>query len=57
MDPAFALLRDRARTSNRPLSDLARALIDGTEPLTAPDPDLGRSPRSSGRVQGATGGR
>jgi AmiR/NasT family two-component response regulator len=36
MDQAFALLRDRARTTNCRLSDLARAFIDGTEPLTAP---------------------
>src|SRR5689334_13266459 len=57
MDQAFALLRDRARASNRRLSDLARAFIDGTEPLTTPPPGLGRSPRSSGRAQGATGGR
>jgi ANTAR domain len=36
MDQAFSLLRDRARTSNRRLSDLARAFIDGTEALTGP---------------------
>jgi hypothetical protein len=36
MDQAFSLLRDRARTSNRRLSDLARAFIDGTEVLTSP---------------------
>ncbi len=36
MDQAFTLLRDRARTSNRRLSDLARAFIDGTETLTSP---------------------
>ncbi len=57
MDQAFALLRDRARAGNRRLSDLARAFIDGTEPLTAPDAGPGRSPRSSGRPPGATGGR
>ena len=34
MDQAFSLLRDRARTSNRRLSDLAQAFIDGTETLT-----------------------
>src|ERR1700723_1918145 len=34
-DQAFSLLRDRARTSNRRLSDLARAFVDGTEPLTS----------------------
>jgi hypothetical protein len=38
MDQAFTLLRDRARASNRHLSDLARAFIDGTEALTGPDP-------------------
>ena len=31
MDQAFSLLRDRARASNRRLSDLARAFVDGTE--------------------------
>ena len=51
MDPAFALLRDRARTSNRPLSDLARALIDGTEPLTAPDPARTGLPRPATRLR------
>src|SRR6202795_5220071 len=45
-DQAFSLLRDRARTSNRRLSDLARAFVDGTEPLTTPGPGLERSPRS-----------
>ena len=33
MDQAFGLLRDRARTSNRGLSDLARGFVDGTESL------------------------
>ena len=41
MDQAFTLLRDRARTSNRRLSDVARAFIDGTETLTGLD--AGRS--------------
>jgi hypothetical protein len=36
MDQAFTLLRDHARTSNRRLSDLARAFVDGTEALTGP---------------------
>jgi hypothetical protein len=36
MDQAFSLLRDRARTSNRRLSDLARAFVDGTEVLAGP---------------------
>ncbi len=43
MDQAFSLLCDRARTSNRRLSDLARAFIDGTETLTGPA--AGRSRR------------
>ena len=34
MDQAFNLLRDRARTSNRRLSDLAQAFIGGTETFT-----------------------
>ena len=38
MDQAFSLLRDRARTSNRRLSDLARAFIDGTDTLTGTAP-------------------
>jgi hypothetical protein len=45
MDQAFTLLRDRARTGNRRLSDLARAFIDGTETLTDLDPSRPR-PRS-----------
>jgi len=36
MDQAFTLLRDRARTSNRRLSDLAQAFVDGTEAITGP---------------------
>ena len=36
MDQAFTLLRDRA--SNRRLSDLVRAFIDGTQALAGPDP-------------------
>jgi hypothetical protein len=35
MDQAFSLLRDHARASNRRLSDLAQAFIDGSESLTA----------------------
>jgi AmiR/NasT family two-component response regulator len=45
MDQAFSLLRDRARTSNRRLSDLARAFIDDTETLTALDASRPRPPR------------
>ena len=49
MDQAFTLLRGRARASNRRLSDLARAFIDGTEPLTGPDPRRPRPPRPATR--------
>jgi transcriptional regulator with GAF, ATPase, and Fis domain len=38
MDQAFSLLRDRARSSNRRLSDLAQAFIDGSESLTGLTP-------------------
>ncbi|WP_246144285.1 ANTAR domain-containing protein [Actinacidiphila oryziradicis] len=34
METAFTALRAYARAHNRRLSDLARAFIDGTEPLT-----------------------
>src|ERR1700729_894878 len=44
MDQAFTLLRDYARTSNRRLSDLARAFTDGTEPLTSPNAGRSRRP-------------
>jgi hypothetical protein len=42
MDQAFSLLRDRARTSNRRLSDLAQAFIDGKETLTEPNTSRSR---------------
>ena len=38
---AFALLRNGARSQNRRLSELARAIVDGTEQLTPP-PAYGR---------------
>jgi transcriptional regulator with GAF, ATPase, and Fis domain len=49
MDQAFALLRDRSRATNRRLSDLARAFIDGTEPLTTPHRGPTRPPRPATR--------
>lgn len=49
MDQAFTLLRDRARASNRRLSDLARAFIDGTQALTGPGPGRTRPPRPATR--------
>jgi GAF domain-containing protein len=55
MDQAFSLLRESARTSNRRLSDLARAFVNGTDPLagldaSAPTPRLPapRPPRRPG---------
>jgi AmiR/NasT family two-component response regulator len=50
MDQAFSLLRDRARTSNRRLSDLARAFVDGTETLAGSNASKTR-PRRPGDGQ------
>jgi transcriptional regulator with GAF, ATPase, and Fis domain len=36
MDQAFAVLREDARTRNLRLSELARAFVEGTDPLTSP---------------------
>jgi GAF domain-containing protein len=47
MDEAFNLLRDYARTSNRGLSDLAQAFIEGTETLTSLNAGASR-PQPSG---------
>jgi GAF domain-containing protein len=44
VDLAFTLLRDQARGRNQRLSDLARAFVDGTQPITGPAVD---SPRTS----------
>jgi AmiR/NasT family two-component response regulator len=46
-DQAFSLLRDRARTSNRRLSDLARAFVDGTETLAGLNASKTRQPLTS----------
>jgi transcriptional regulator with GAF, ATPase, and Fis domain len=43
---AFDLLRDQARNRNQRLSDLARALVDGTQPMDVTGPASG-SPRAS----------
>jgi len=55
MDQAFNLLRESARTSNRRLSDLAQALVNGTEALAGlnvsrsePRLPAGRPPRRPG---------
>ena len=50
MDQAFTLLRNRARASNRRLSDLARAFVDGTEPLTGPAVGRTLPPRPATRL-------
>jgi AmiR/NasT family two-component response regulator len=34
VNQAFTLLRDQARNRNQRLSDLARAFVDGTQPIT-----------------------
>jgi transcriptional regulator with GAF, ATPase, and Fis domain len=44
MDQAFSLLRESARTSNRRLSDLAQAFVDGTDALAGLNP-AGAQPR------------
>jgi transcriptional regulator with GAF, ATPase, and Fis domain len=44
VNQAFDLLRDQARNRNQRLSDLARALIDGTQAITGPS---NGSPRAS----------
>jgi len=49
MDQAFTLLRNRARASNHRLSDLAQALIDGTQTLTALNASRPRPPRPGSR--------
>jgi len=51
MDQAFSLLRDFARARNRRLSELAQALVEGTESLTGPAdhqprPDSWRRPQT-----------
>ena len=51
-DQAFGLLRDHARSRNQRLSDVAQALIDGTEPV------IGRTPpRGSRDAQARLRGR
>src|ERR1700730_3797066 len=55
MNRAFSLLRDFARSRNLRLSDVARAFVDGTEPLTGltasrpqqPLPGISQVPRQS----------
>src|SRR6478672_10496999 len=47
---AFTILRDQARNRNQRLSDLARAFVDGTEPLTGPAAGRTLPPRPATRL-------
>ena len=59
MDQAFTLLRDNARARNLRLSELARAFVGGTEPLTGlvrrATPQPPRSPGQAPRRDGNPG--
>jgi GAF domain-containing protein len=46
---AFTLLRDQARNRNQRLSDLARAVVDGTQSVTGPAGGSGRTSPSGTR--------
>jgi transcriptional regulator with GAF, ATPase, and Fis domain len=52
MDEAFAILRGAARDRNLRLADVARAFIDGTDPLTSQAAPTSRQ-RPAGQVQPA----
>jgi GAF domain-containing protein len=45
VNQAFTLLRDQARNHNQRLSDLARALVDGTQAITSPTTTTQPRPR------------
>jgi len=45
VNQAFTLLRDQARNRNQRLSDLARAFVDGTQPITTPAAGTPRATR------------
>src|SRR5690349_12137637 len=47
VDDAFGILRNAARSHNRPLSELAKAIVDGTEPL--PTATITVTKKASGR--------
>jgi len=49
VNQAFTLLRDQARNRNQRLSDLARALVDGTQAVTGPASGGARAGRSGTR--------
>jgi len=49
VDLAFTLLRDQARSRNQRLSDLARAFVEGTQPITGPAAGSPRTSRSGAR--------
>jgi len=50
MSQAFTLLRDHARSRNLRLSDLARAVIDGTQTIAGPTATMPQQP-AAGQVQ------
>jgi GAF domain-containing protein len=49
VNQAFTLLRDQARNRNQRLSDLARALVDGTQAITGPASGSPRTTRPGTR--------
>ena len=49
VNQAFSLLRDQARNRNERLSDLARALVDGTQTIAGPDGSRARASRPGPR--------
>jgi GAF domain-containing protein len=51
MDQAFSVLRDYARSRNRRLSDLARAMVDGTEAIPGPGATTGQRLPRAGQIR------
>jgi GAF domain-containing protein len=51
MDQAFSVLRDYARSRNRRLSDLARAMVDGTETIPGPGAIRGQQLARAGQIR------
>jgi GAF domain-containing protein len=51
MDQAFSVLRGYARSRNRRLSDLARALVDGTETIPVPAATRGQRLPRAGQIR------
>ena len=53
IDQAFSVLRDYARSRNRRLSDLARAMVDGTEAIPGPGATTGQQLPRAGQIRDA----